>query len=537
MAMQGVASHPIDQRFTVTGLTNGRSVGRRWQSKSKGGNSLGIAAAAFFLTSLCPARHRARHRGPRCRRCAVQFLVGPEAETEGPSDVKLGKLLSWARQQDFMKLHPCLSFGKSGGLQLSVPVSAGTPILGVLDDAFLTSSDLPEQWQEVWDGARERYPEWWALHLGITLLKERRDPSSDAWEAYQNSLAPQPAAPLLWSAAQAQELQYVPMKKQLRSRIEAIQEFYQEILVPVLGEAPGLPSVFELAQAVATARRAIEVSPGQRALLPLLDMVGSPEATVPAGKPTPEANCELQVEPEGGPGGRAIAILVAKRDVQPGETLSRAILGLAPDEVLLEHGWCSTRPDDVTIHVGLKKAVVESWQLATLREVMDLEPGDSPGDWMASAKVRRSSVLTQAVDAKLIAAARVLSAKSREEVLGAEWNLMTKDEILNAGFEGLSSTRRRRLLFVLKRAVEGALAAYDTTIIRDQEILEYLQGRERVAVAYRLGKKMILQDVQAQLERADEKIRQKQAKREKDSALPSAVTGKRKSPTPGKGFG
>jgi len=24
------------------------------------------------------------------------------------------------------------------------------------------------------------------------------------------------------------------------------------------------------------------------------------EATVPAGKPTPEANCELQVEPEGG---------------------------------------------------------------------------------------------------------------------------------------------------------------------------------------------------------------------------------------------
>ena len=32
-----------------------------------------------------------------------------------------------------------------------------------------------------------------------------------------------------------------------------------------------------------------------------------------------------------------------------------------------------------------------------------------------------------------------------------------------------------------------------------QEILEYLQGRERVAVAYRLGKKMILQDVQAQL--------------------------------------
>jgi hypothetical protein len=33
-------------------------------------------------------------------------------------------------------------------------------------------------------------------------------------------------------------------------------------LLQVLGEAPGLPSVFELAQAVATARRAIEVGCG-----------------------------------------------------------------------------------------------------------------------------------------------------------------------------------------------------------------------------------------------------------------------------------
>ena len=193
MAMQGsvarVGHHPIEHRTAVTGFT-GRSAGHRW-SKS-GGNCPSIAAAvaaAFCLTSI--TKHCARQRGPRCRRCrrcrrsAVQFLVG-EAETEGPSDVKLGKLLSWARQQDFMKLHPCLSFGKSG-LQLSVPVSAGTPILGVLDDAFLRSSDLPEPWQKVWDGARERYPEWWALHLGITLLKERCAPSSDAWEAYQNS--------------------------------------------------------------------------------------------------------------------------------------------------------------------------------------------------------------------------------------------------------------------------------------------------------------------------------------------------------------
>ena len=134
------------------------------------------------------------------------------------------------------------------------------------------------------------------------------------------------------------------------------------------------------------------------------------EATVAAGKPTPEANCEFEVEPQGGavfsfgipqreivatllfarfsrcknhhlsndpcyrkslqyhhlskmlakisplissnlktdpvtaagPDGRAIAILVAKRDLQPGEMLSRHE-GLAPDEVLLEHGWCSTR--------------------------------------------------------------------------------------------------------------------------------------------------------------------------------------------------
>ena len=94
-------------------------------------------------------------------------------------------------------------------------------------------------------------------------------------------------------------------------------------------------SIVELAQAVCTAARAIEVpqktanslcfgdilplplsarflpfcwgkqlefqvKPGQRALLPLLDLVGPAEATVLPGQLTPEANCELQVEPNGG---------------------------------------------------------------------------------------------------------------------------------------------------------------------------------------------------------------------------------------------
>lgn len=86
-----------------------------------------------------------------------------------------------------MKLHPCLTIGQSQ-LQLSVPVAAGTPIIGVLEDAFLGISDGREKpWQRISEAARNQHPEWWSLHLGINVVKECLSPSSELWEAYIKS--------------------------------------------------------------------------------------------------------------------------------------------------------------------------------------------------------------------------------------------------------------------------------------------------------------------------------------------------------------
>ncbi|CAK9002451.1 unnamed protein product [Durusdinium trenchii] len=531
---------PWDARsIRLTKIPSGPSCSTRSSSSRQFSGQRVAMPQAFSVGSTLAALLCQRLRAKRRRRRPLTslfdgFLTSETYQTSLPSEVKLGKLLTWARKQDSMKLHPCLTIGQSQ-LQLSVPVAAGTPIIGVLEDAFLGISDGREKpWQRISEAARNQHPEWWSLHLGINVVKECLSPSSELWEAYIKSVAPQPASALFWSPPQAQQLQDAIMKKKLQSRIKAIQDFHKEVVVPAFDDVPA-PSDFEVAQGIVTAAsRGIEVRPGRRALLPLLDLVGPPEATVLAGTPA-ESNCELQIERKGGPGGKDIAILLASRDLKEGEKLCRP-MEIPPDDLLLDHGLSTTRPDDVTIHVGLKKGVVQPWQLSTLRKVMDLAPDNKPGDWVASAKVRRSSTLIKTFDPKLLAAARVLSGKSREDVLGAEWNLMSNEEMLNSGLEGLSATHRRRALWVLKQAVEGALASYETTLTEDEEVVQQLEGRERAALAYRIGKKRVLQDAREKLEKADEKIRIKRARREKESSLPTAVTGKRAS-TAGMGFG
>jgi len=332
---------------------------------------------------------------------------------------------------------------------------------------------------------------------------------------------------------QANELQYVEIKAALKTRIEALQAFHRDHISPEAGSAP---SVLELGRAVAVAAsRGMEVKPGRRALIPVLDLIGPPEATTCAGEDAPEPSCRFAVEPSGGPGGRAIAIVTAARDLRAGECLSRDVDACA-DSLLLDWGLASTRRrDDVSIHVGIKKGVAQSWQVSTLRELLDLRPGDD-GGWVASAKVRRSSSLRKALDPKLWVAARILGCSSKAEALGADWDVRSREEMLRAGLDGVSAAHRRRALWVLKQAVQSALDYFETSAPDDEEVIRLTEDeRQRVAAAYRLGKKQILSDVLALLEKADAKIARRRALLEKETSLPAVVTGKRKS-TKGKGF-
>ena len=141
---------------------------RPLQHSSRLGRVNCVAPAVLALAS-----HVGRRRSRLGRHFAAAFLT-ERAETRAASDLQLGKLLTWARNQDFMKLHPCLTVVDSQ-LTVSVPVPADTPIIGVLQDAFLTADrDLP-------DGLK------WAAQLGLSLLEEQRSPSSEIWENYQHS--------------------------------------------------------------------------------------------------------------------------------------------------------------------------------------------------------------------------------------------------------------------------------------------------------------------------------------------------------------
>eukprot|EP00439_Symbiodinium_sp_Y106_P012603 s6421_g1.t2 len=220
-----------------------------------------------------------------------------------------------------------------------------------------------------------------------------------------------------------------------------------------------------------------------------------------------------------GPGGRAIAIVTAARDLRAGECLSRDVDACA-DSLLLDWGLASTRRrDDVSIHVGIKKGVAQSWQATMV------------AGWLR----QRSSSLRKALDPKLWVAARILGCSSKAEALGADWDVRSREEMLRAGLDGVSAAHRRRALWVLKQAVQSALDYFETTAPDDEEVIRLTEDeRQRVAAAYRLGKKQILSDVLALLEKADAKIARRRALLEKETSLPAVVTGKRKS-TKGKG--
>ena len=162
------------------------------------------ASAASAASAWAAARRRWSRHGARLtlpRWVAGGFLVegNCEATTQLPSAVSIGKLLTWARKQEFMKVHPVLS-ARASQLSVSVPVEAGTPLLGVLEDGFLTFEPEPSEpsgpsdsgegpWQHLYQVARRQHPDWWALHLAIPLLRQSFSASSTSpiWQAHQQS--------------------------------------------------------------------------------------------------------------------------------------------------------------------------------------------------------------------------------------------------------------------------------------------------------------------------------------------------------------
>jgi len=487
-----------------------------------------------------------------CGEAELQELDSPE-ESDGErhpcviTELQVANLLSWARKQSAMKVHPGV-VARGMSLVTSMAISRGTPLIGVMSSLYFGEQDVfgrsagpnlgkqsatEAECQRLMQAVSE--PTQWPLRLAVRLLRESNDPESP-WQPHVRTLAPCPRAPLLWSLDKASELQYLPAKRALKEELLRFQRFFDthfdgQTVMDMNVEEATLGS-----WVAAAASRAVEVEPGCHVLMPLMGLVCPPEAlafeSICRGAEVPPASCVLTVE---GTQEQGLCVLCAERNLQPGEVLTRDA-GLSADELLLRHGLATSRNpvDDVVMWAHIGDASMKRWQLHAIERRATTEPGVAKGDVLIRSRVRRGRKLSQAIDADLLHSARVLACKREEDLYGVgEW---AGDPVEHArGFRGVGSELRRACLLWLEVAVLQCLQSFETSIEEDEELLATLRGHRRTPVAYRLEKKRILKDVLQLLQDAKDKEVQRRAQRKASSGLPRAVTGRRQ-PVARRGF-
>lgn len=446
------------------------------------------------------------------------------------SEFQVASLISWARGQPNFLVHPAV-VARGNRLAVSMPVSAGTPLIGVKSEGYFHEMlELPNADGVATDSEAECHrltklaekPEMWPLRLAVRLLKEANDPESP-WEAYVQSTAIRPQTPMLWSVTQANELQYLPTKRLVKEQLLELRSFHEANLASSpLG--PSKADLLAFAALVSTAAaRGIEVEDGRRALLPLVDLVCPPEGAVAAAEAPRPPSCKLELEED-------LAVVTAAHDLPSGEVLTRDH-GLSHEELLLRHGLAAAGgvKDDVVLWAAVRRQDAKPWQLRELRRSVATEPGVSEGDLIVRSSVKRGKKLSEAIGRGLIHASRVLVCERESGLHGvAEW---ARDERkASKGLAGLGSEQRRGCIANLVHAIEGYQKTFDTTAEQDEQMLQTVHGNWKVAVAYRLEKKRVLQDVLAVLERAKDREVEKRARVREEAHLPAAVTGRKASP-------
>lgn len=460
------------------------------------------------------------------RAAAGAELGGAPAE---PTEMSLLRLLSRARgRTDVMKVHPGLSI-QGPRLIVSMPVSAETPLIGVLPGFVLTDelplkgaltgadgaegADSTEELQGLVESAAGSPVDSPELRLGLQLMWEKSRGLFSWWEPYVASLPPRAAPPLAWGDTELAELQYAPAKQGVSEEVEGLRSFADACLKPEsMGGLPG-DALKELRWAVAVARqRAVDLGGGRSGLVPLVDLVGPPEADGDEGP-----SCKLVAE---GP----VQVLYAARNLKPGDVLTRDA-GLAGEEYLFRRGLPPRQlAADEPLQVwGLVAEGAALWQLKAITAAVPTRPGRMAGDVHVRGEVRRGELLEEMISESLFHAARVLSCEAEEELevyVGEPQDVpvVAGD---SRGFAGLFGDRRTacvdRMIGLLKGASE-----FPTTLQEDEKQLPDLQGWKRAAVTFRMEKKRVLQEVVQKLEEAKE---DSEGGGGGGGALPFAVTG------------
>lgn len=523
---------------------------------------VGGAAKRRFQARGAHPRHRAAGLVARCagaggivaqgpEMLARTFIVKDEDSKACPaSDVALGVLLQWCKMQPSLMIHPGIVAG-TGCLKTSMPVLKGTPLIGVRPAAYLSERPVPGGGDSALsDAAREELlgafqrPESWPFRLALRMHEEARNPSSP-WQRYLASLAPRPAAPFLWSMQQVIELQYIPVKRAIRDQLQEVRAFHCQVATAGLCEGSDEDLLSIGCLVASAAAGGIRIQPDAWATMPLIDLVGPPEMAVTDemvfGHLAREPSCLLEVEGDLEDGS---VVLFAARDLSPGEVLTRD-LGLPADETLLRYGLCPSRGhpgDSCVVWAGVDRDNMEGWRIVEFKRAMkrEVEAGVDANKLFVEARIRPGKTLAEAVDKTLVHAARVLSCKTEDAFYGGkEWARNEKPGESKGlrGLKGLSTEYRRNTLTALSDLLKGAVAAFETSIVEDQQIFPRAQRHHRVAIAYRLGKKRLINEVEGVVSDTQDREMQNRRSIQVLKGLPAAVTGK---PTPkstkGEGF-
>ncbi|CAK0790707.1 unnamed protein product, partial [Prorocentrum cordatum] len=439
-----------------------------------------------------------------------------------PTEMSVLRLLSFARgRTDVVKVHPGLSV-KGAQLIVSLPISADTPLIGVMP-GFVLSDELPaegpggaegadtaEEFQGLMKSAAGSPVDSPELRLGLQLMREKALGMGSWWEPYVASLPPRAAPPLAWGDRELAELQYAPARQAVSEEVERLRSFADACLKPEsLGGLPG-DALTELRWAVAAARqRAVPLGGGRSGLVPLVDLVGPPGA----GDEGP--SCRLV--PEG-----PVQVLYAARSLRPGDVLTRD-LGLDGEEYLWQRGLPPPQlAADEPLQVwGLVAEGAALWQLKAITAAVPTRPGRLAGDVLVRGEVRRGEHVEEMISESLFHAARALSCRTEEELdvyVGEPQDVpvVAGD---SRGLAGLFGDRRAACVDRLVDLLRGA-NEFPTTLQEDEKQLPDLQGWKRAAVTFRMEKKRVLQEVVQKLAEARE-----DPEGGGGGALPFAVTG------------
>ncbi|KAJ9518421.1 hypothetical protein QJQ45_018445, partial [Haematococcus lacustris] len=419
---------------------------------------------------------------PRCLRLAACALL--------PSSSSSSPLHTWVRSNgghvsDAVQI---TSFGDGGGYGLSAgqSVSAGDRLI-MLNRRCKLSSD--ETCDPRLLAVIDQVPaEQWAMKLALQLLNHRLMAASSPYAAYIAQLPVRVAGvPTFFSREAINALEHLPMIEQVNKKRRWLSDFSKRVLAGLAG-APGDPfggariDVKTLGWAEACVRsRAYQDPLHPTALLPLIDMCNH----------SFHPNCEVRFV-EGG----SYHSLVAKHNIAAGDALLISYGPHSNDVLLTDYGflqpdnphdrmWMGVRLDLFQVELARlygpdQKSLWRSRVLAQLGL-------QGPGAILESALGG-----SQLVDPRLVAATRVLLARSEAELQGRNMAELGSLDL------PLSRATEVATLETLSKMAVKSLFRFSTTLQQDQLMLNQtppLADDLRMATAYRVEKKKLLSAV------------------------------------------